>query len=181
MEGQPVQLRQPKAGRGARPRRCRDLRLESLEGRDLLSATGLVGPTPAEVQSAAPGAHLKGTINGVATLGQTTFDASGNAVVPVESTGSGQISHLGRVTMTESHTTTILAASGYTTSLVTDGTATITAANGDQLLLAFSGTGVLTGPGQFDDTFVYTVSCCCSAGPPGPSATADAGRGRWQV
>jgi hypothetical protein len=158
MEGQPVQIRQRKVGRGARPRRCRDLRLEFLEGRNLLSATGLVNLAPAEVRPAVQLVSTKGTINGVAALGQTTFDSLGDAIVPVSSTGSGYLSHLGPVTMTESHTTTILAASQYTTSLVTDGRATITDADGDQLFLAFGGAGVLTGPGQFDDTFVYTVT-----------------------
>lgn len=118
---------------------------------------GLVNRAPAVVHSAAYYVPIKGTINGVATLGQPTFDSLRDAVVPVESTGSGQLSHLGHVAMTETHTTTILAASNYTTSLVTDGKATITAANGDQLNIAFSGTGIRTGPSQFDDTFSYTI------------------------
>jgi hypothetical protein len=159
MEGEPMQIRRPKAEGGARPRRRRDLCPESLESRNLLSATGLVKMAPAEVRSAAHYVAMRGTIGGISTLGYPMLDeSSGDVIVPVESTGSGQISHFGHVTMTESHTTTILASSGYATSLVTGGTATITAANGDRLFLAFSGTGVRTGPSQFDDTLSYTIT-----------------------
>jgi hypothetical protein len=101
---------------------------------------------------------MVGTINGDVTLGPTTSDSLGDAIVPVSSTGSGYLSGLGAVTMTESHTTTILAASQYKTSLVMDGRATITDAAGDQLFLVFGGAGVFTEPSQFDDTFVYTVT-----------------------
>ena len=69
---------------------------------------------------------MVGTIDVVATLGPTTSDSLGDAIVPVSSTGSGYLCGLGAVTMTESHTTTILAASQYKTSLVMDGRATIT-------------------------------------------------------
>jgi hypothetical protein len=138
----------------SRPRRRKEYCPESLEDRHLLSVPGVT----VEVQPAAHSVPMKGTVSGVATLGATSFDQFGNAVVPVSSTGSGTISHLGKVTMTESHTTTILASSGYKTSAVTGGEATIVAANGDELFLTFSGTGILTGPGQFADTFNYTVT-----------------------
>jgi hypothetical protein len=101
---------------------------------------------------------MVGTIDMVATLGPTRSDSLGDAIVPVSSAGSGYLSGLGAVTMTESHTTTILAASQYKTSLVMDGRATIADAAGDQLFLVFGGAGVFTKPSQFDDTFAYTVT-----------------------
>ena len=140
--------------RPPRPRRRREYRLEFLEDRHLLSVPGVA----ATVQSTAHYVPMKGTGTGVATLGTSSFDQFGNVIVPVTSTGSGNISHLGNVTITESHTTTVLASSGYTTSTVTGGTETTTAANGDELFLAFSGSGVLIGPGRFSDTFNYTIT-----------------------
>ena len=101
---------------------------------------------------------MVGTINLVAILGPIRSDSLGDAIVPVSSTGSGYLCGLGAVTMTESHTTTILAASQYKTSLVMDGRATITDAAGDHLFLVFGGAGVFTEPCQFDDTFDYTVT-----------------------
>src|SRR4051794_30629887 len=94
---------------------------------------------------------MVGTINLVAILGPIGSDSLGDAIVPVSSTGSGYLCGLGAVTMTESHTTTVLAASQYKTTLVMDGRATITDAAGDQLFFVFGGAGVFTKPGQFND------------------------------
>ena len=101
---------------------------------------------------------MKGTGTGVLTLGTPSFDQFGNVIVPVTSTGSGDISPLGNVTIFESHTTTVRASSGYKTSTITGGTVRTITANGDELFLAFSGSGVLIGPGQFSDTYHYTIT-----------------------
>jgi hypothetical protein len=141
--------------REARMVRRRDYCLEALEGRNLLTAVGLAPPSAAQVQV------MSGALNGVATLGTTTFDSAGDAIVPVTSTGTGTIT-IGNVTqqvkLTESHETVVLAASGYTKSLEIDGHATITTTNGSTLNLSFVGEGNLIAPGQFQDTFVYTIS-----------------------
>jgi hypothetical protein len=149
-----MRLSRPDRARPSRPRRRREYRPELLEDRHLLSVSGVA----AAVQSTAPYVPMRGTGTGVATLGTSSFDQFGNVIVPVTSTGSGNISPLGNVTITESHTTTVLASSGYKTSAVTGGTETTIATDGDELFLAFSGFGVRIGPGQFSDTFIYTIT-----------------------
>lgn len=156
-----MKLKQNKDVRGARPLRRRDYRIEALEGRELLSVAGLAGPSAAQVQAiAARYEPMSGTIHGVATLGTTTFDSAGDAIVPVTSAGAGTLT-IGNatqaVTLTETHETVVLAASDYTKSLVIDGHATVTAADGSTLDLSFGGAGNLIAPGQFQDTFVYII------------------------
>lgn len=154
-----MKLGQLKGGREERSSRRRNLRLELLEDRNLLSTSALAHVAPAEVQSATQFVPpMTGTIEGVATLGQTTIDRkTKDLIVPVESTASGNLSNLGLVTLTEKHNTRILASTNYTTSAVSDGQATIIAANGDSLSLTFNGSGVRTLYG-FEDTFNYTIT-----------------------
>jgi hypothetical protein len=138
--------------------RRRNLRLESLEDRNLLSTSALAYMAPAEVQSATRSVPMTGTIEGVATLINKHVDrTTGDVIVHVMSEGSGRLSPLGEVTLTETHTTVILASSGYTRSKVEDGQATITAANGDQLSCSFTGSGYSTANG-FNDTFSYAIT-----------------------
>ena len=73
------------------------------------------------------------------------------------SVATGNISHLGKVSITESHQTKVLASTNYRTSIVTGGQAIITAANGDRLFLKFGGSGVAT-PFGFNDAFVYIIT-----------------------
>jgi hypothetical protein len=126
--------------------------------RRLALAVGLFGLLSEAATARPQSVPMKGTVAGVATIeyGSITQDASGNLIIPVESTATGQLSHLGRVALTESHTTEILASTGYQTTVVLDGEATVTAANGDQLFLSFMGAGVRTING-FNDTFLYEV------------------------
>jgi hypothetical protein len=126
--------------------------------RRLALAVGFFGLLSDVGTARAHSVPMKGTVAGVATIeyGFITQDASRNLIIPVESTATGQLSHFGRVVVTESHTTEILASSGYQTTVVLDGEATVTAANGDQLLLSFIGTGVRTING-FNDTLLYEV------------------------
>ena len=144
--------------KGLRANRRRTFCPESLEGRNLLST--VVAAPAAEVQPAVDYVPMKGTVDGTATLGAGTFDQNTGIVsVPVSYTGTGNISHLGRVTVTGSHTTKILPPY-YNTSEVTGGMATITAANGDTLVLTYTGAGQLI-PGAsnlFTDTFHYTIT-----------------------
>jgi hypothetical protein len=101
---------------------------------------------------------MHGTINGVATPGSPTMDTlTYNAIVAVSCTGSGNLSHLGRVTLSETHDMVILASTGYTSARVENGKATLTAAKGDQLDLSFTGSSVTTANG-FDDTINYTIT-----------------------
>jgi hypothetical protein len=101
---------------------------------------------------------MSGAIQGTATLVGSTIDPmTGNVIVSVTIAGTGNVSHLGRVTVSGSHDTVILASTGYTTSLVVNGQATITAANGDQLSLTYSGSGTVT-PNGFDDGFTYQIT-----------------------
>ncbi len=146
------------AARKLRPNLRRTFCPESLEGRKLLST--MVAHPVADVQTDNHSVPQKGTVTGVATIqdGAITLDSAYNQVIPVSSTATGHISHLGRVTLTETHTTTILSASHYTTSSVTGGAATITAANGDKLFLTFGGPGVANAAGGFDDTFTYLIT-----------------------
>jgi hypothetical protein len=143
---------------GARSIRRPSIRLESLEDRNLLSASALAKLAPVDVLPAIHFVPMNGTINGVATLGTPTLDPQTHSVtVPVSSTGSGNLSHLGRVILSETHDTVVLASTGYTTSLIENGVATITAASGDQLDLTFTGSGVKTANG-FNDTIDYTIT-----------------------
>jgi hypothetical protein len=153
-----VQVNQARQGRGARSIRRPSFHLEFLEDRNLLSTAVLTQLPPADVQAATQFVPQSGTINGVATLTlPPTIDPYGNVIVHVSSTGTGNVSQLGLVTLTETHDTVILASSRYTTSLLENGEATITAANGDQLYLDFTGMGVLVAPHQFQDTINYTI------------------------
>jgi hypothetical protein len=126
--------------------------------RRLALAVGFLGLLSDVGTAGAQSVPMKGTVAGVATIefGSITQDTSRNFIVPVESTATGQLSQLGRVVLTERHTTEILASKGYTTTVVLDGEATVTAANGDQLFLSFFGKGVQTLNG-FNDSFMYEV------------------------
>lgn len=125
--------------------------LETLEGRALLSALTPVPTPPAEV---APIPHMlpfSGT-----TVGSFLAEpvAPGSEVFSVTTTSSGQITHLGKATLT-THDTTIFTSS--TTFMVLDGTATFTAANGDQIFFTYSGSAVVAG-GKSMDTLSYLVT-----------------------
>jgi hypothetical protein len=153
-----VEVNPARDRRGARSIRRPSFRLEFLEGRSLLSALALAKPAPVVVQPPTHHVPMHGTIHGVATLGTETMDPQMyNAIVPISCTGSGNVSHLGRVSLSETHDTVVLAATGYTTALMENGEATLTAANGDQLDLTFTGTSVRTANG-FDDTIDYTIT-----------------------
>ena len=69
--------------------------LEFLEGRNLLGTLGGTHLPAADVQSTLHFVPMKGTAVGVATLGEQSFDSSGNIIVPVMSVATGNISHLG--------------------------------------------------------------------------------------
>jgi hypothetical protein len=146
--------------RGPRPARRREFRVEGLEGRNLLSRPGLghhLTP-PAVIRTDAHTVPIRGMLQGVANLGLPSIDPSTfNATVPVTIAGSGELSHLGHVTIAGSHQTVILASTNYTTSLVVEGHATITAANGDTLTLDYTGVGSRTANG-FDDTFGFVIT-----------------------
>jgi hypothetical protein len=96
-----VRLSRLDRARPSRPRRRGGYRLELLEGRHPLSVPGVA----AAVQPTAHYVPMKGTGTGVVTLGTSSFDRSGNVIVPVTSTGSGNISYLGNITITESQMT----------------------------------------------------------------------------
>jgi len=141
----------------SRSGRRRTVCLEFLEERNLLNTFPHARPAATHIQFMPHFVRMKGTIDGAVTLESRAFDSAHNVIVQVEGTGTGEISHLGSVTLTESHVTTLLAATGYSTSSATAGKATVTAANGEELFLEFSGSGVATQNG-FDDTFHYTVT-----------------------
>src|ERR1700730_12636475 len=75
--------------------------LEFLEDRNLLSTLAGVHLPTAEVQYTRHYVPMKGTVVGIATVGEHSYDASGNVIVPVTSTGTGKVSHLGKVKVTE--------------------------------------------------------------------------------
>jgi hypothetical protein len=153
-----VRVNQAKDRRGARSIRRPSFRLELLEDRNLLSASALAKQAPVVVQPATQYVPMRGTVNGIATLGTQTVDLQTyNVILPVSCTGSGNLSHLGKVSVSETHDMVVLASTGYTTGLMENGKATITAANGDQLDLAFTGTSKRTANG-FDDTIDYTIT-----------------------
>src|SRR5512135_1162768 len=131
-----------------RSRRSRNFQLESLEHRNLLSVPTL----PPAVLCLTHSVSFTGNGTGIATLGAPSEDNSGNLLVPVESHGTAVISHLGKLSLFETHTTTLLASTNFTTSTVDDGKAIFTAPNGDMLFASFTGSGVLIAPNRFHDT-----------------------------
>jgi hypothetical protein len=153
-----VQANPARDRRGARSIRRPSFRLEFLEDRNLLSASALAKPAPVDVQPTIHFVPMQGTVNGVATLGTPALDPQTyNLIVPVSCTGLGNVSHLGRVSLSETHDTVICASTGYSTALMEKGEATLTAASGDQLDLTFTGSSVKTANG-FDDTIDYTIT-----------------------
>jgi hypothetical protein len=149
----------PQKGCESRRAHRRRFRFDFLEVRNLLSAAGLTRLATAVVQADTHFVPMKGTANGVAAIGPLAIDhQTGLPYVPVTITGSGNISHLGSVTITGSHRTEFIFSGGkLVSSLILDGQATITAANGDEIFIAYSGTGVPTANG-FNDTFSYTIT-----------------------
>lgn len=132
---------------------------ESLEGRNLLSAA-VASPAPPPAQVALNTTPMLGEAVGIATLGTTTFDSSLDAIVPVSYKGIGVVTGLGAVVVEGSHTTEVLASTGYSTSLIVGGKATIIGTNGNSISLIYTGSGTLV-PGEtnlFNDTFNYTIT-----------------------
>jgi len=128
--------------RKLRSHRVPGFQIESLENRRLLST--LVPKTiPAEIHSASQMLPLTGKFTGTGgPVGPPIPVAPNQVKLPVAFNGSGEISHLGRTTISASQTDTFVLANGFPVSeTVSDGVATLTAANGDVLTINYYGTG----------------------------------------
>lgn len=148
------------AARKTRPSLRQSFSPETLEGRNLLS-TVVAGMAPADVHQDTHLVPMKGSGDGVISLADIA-----QGIPHVTYTGTGHISHLGRVTISGQHVTFPTNGNILNGDTIPTGTLTITAANGDKLNLSYTGAGTLIStPAQlqqgivrFNDTFHYTIT-----------------------